>query len=111
MAPGLHDTLHTGYTADQLKWCEENESNVWSFFIENKLLFNTDPSVFAKYTSEGPTTSGFPKEAPGKTGAWVGYRIIEKYAAKNSGISLADLMLENDSQKILEQSGYKPQKN
>ena len=111
MVPGLHDTLLTGYTAEQLKWCSENEANVWSFFIENKLLFNTDPSVFAKYTSEGPTTSGFPKEAPGNTGAWMGYRIVKKYAEKNSGLSLADLMNENDSQKILEASGYKPQKN
>ncbi len=111
MSPGLHDTLHTGYTSVQLKWCEENEGNIWSFIIENKLLFNNDPSVYAKYTNDGPATSGFPKEAPGKVGAWTGYRIFKAYAEKNNRVSLAELMRENDSQKILEQSGYKPIKN
>jgi len=110
MYPDLHDTLQTGYTKEQLKWCQENESNVWSFFIENKLLFNTDPSLFAKFINEGPSTNGFPKEAPGKIGAWIGYQIVKKYAEKHSDLKLSAIMLENDSQKILEKSGYKPNK-
>ena len=110
MAPELNDTLKTGYSQSQLKWCVENEASIWSFFIENKLLFNTDPSQFSKFVNEGPATNGFPKEAPGRIGAYVGWQIVNAYMKKNKEASLDDLLKENDAQKILEVSGYKPQK-
>lgn len=110
MAPDMADTLKTGYTAEQLQWCEENEAGIWAFFIENKLLFNTSPSEYVKYINEGPTTSGFPKESPGKVGAWIGYRIVQQYMKKNPDITLLELLNEKDATAILEKSGYKPQK-
>jgi len=110
MGPAMNDTLLTGYTASQLDWCKKNEAEIWSFFIENKLLFNTDPSLYAKFINEGPSTSGFPQEAPGKLGAWIGWQIVEAYMTKNNDVTLPQLMMENDAQKILEVSGYKPQK-
>jgi len=110
MAPDLHDTLRSGYSASQLKWCEENEGNMWSFFIENKLLFNTDPSEYAKFVNDGPATNGFPKEAPGRIGVWMGWQIVKEYMKQNSDVTLQNLLEEKDAQKILEQSGYKPKK-
>lgn len=110
MAPDVHDTLRTGYSDSQLKWCEENEGNIWSFFIENKLLFNTDPSEYAKYVNDGPATNGFPKEAPGRIGVWLGWQIVKEYMKKNSDVTLPELLSEKDAQKILEESGYKPKK-
>ncbi|MBL0343373.1 MAG: hypothetical protein IPP71_22435 [Bacteroidetes bacterium] len=110
MAPEMDDTLRTGYTEQQLKWCESNEASIWSFFIENKMLFNTDPSQYSKFVNEGPATNGFPKEAPGKIGTWVGGQIVKAYMNKNSDATLKDLLKEKDAQKILEISGYKPQK-
>ena len=110
MAPEMADTLKSGYTAEQLAWCEENEASIWAFFIENKLLFNTSPSEYLKYINEGPTTSGFPKESPGKVGAWIGYRIVIQYMKKNPDITLVDLLNEKDATSILEKSGYKPHK-
>jgi len=110
MSPGINDTLITGYSAAQLEWSKQNEANVWSFLIENKLLFNTDPSQYAKFINDGATTSGFPKEAPGKIGAWIGWQIVKGYAENNSEITLPEIMNEPDAQKILEKSSYKPQK-
>ena len=110
MAPGIHDSLITGYTAAQLEWCIQNEENIWTFLIENKLLFNTNASEYAKYVNEGPASGGFPKEAPGKIGAWTGWQIVKKYASENSDLSLQDILNEKDAQKILEKSGYKPKK-
>ncbi len=110
MAPEMQDTLKTGYTASQLQWCRENEGSIWAFFIENKLLFNTDPSQYSKFVSEGPTTNGFPKEAPGKIAAWVGWQIVNEYMDKKGSATLTDLLNEKDAQKILETSGYKPKK-
>lgn len=110
MLPETNDTLITNYTSEQLKWCDENESKIWSFFIENKLLFNNDPSVFNKFVNDGPTTNGFPKEAPGKIGAYTGWQIVNAYMDKNNSLTLVDLLKENDAQKILDSSGYKPKK-
>jgi hypothetical protein len=109
MLPELHDSLITGYSASQLKWSIENESKIWSFFIENKLLFNSTPSVYNKYVSEGPTTNGFPKEAPGNLGSFTGWQIVNAYMKRNN-VSLSQLMLEKDAQKILDESAYKPSK-
>lgn len=110
MAPELHDSLRTGFSESQLKWCEENEGNIWSFFIENKLMFNTNPSEYAKFVNDGPATNGFPKEAPGRIGVWVGWQIVKEYMKKNSDVTLQNLLEEKDAQKILEESGYKPKK-
>ncbi len=110
MSPEMNDTLLTGYTNEQLEWSKKSESDIWAFFIENKLLFNTDASLYAKFINDGPATSGFPKEAPGKLGSFIGWQIVQQYAEKNSELSLPEILAENDAQKILEQSGYKPKK-
>jgi len=110
MLPEMHDSLLTGFTGEQLKWCEGNETEMWSFFIENKLLFSTDQAAYSKYINDGPTTNGFPKESPAKIGAWIGWRIVNTYMQKSKNINLTDLLRERDAQKILEVSGYKPEK-
>jgi hypothetical protein len=63
--PDTPDTLKIGYSATQLEWCRNNEKNLWSFFIDNKLLFSFDPNLMNKYVNDGPTTNGFPRESPG----------------------------------------------
>jgi len=110
MAPGLHDSLVTGFTGDQLEWCYESESEIWGFLIEQKLLFNTDPSTYVKYVNDGPTTSGFPDRSPGKVASFTGWKIVDEYMDKNPNVSLKQLMELNDAQSILESSGYKPNK-
>ena len=110
MNPEMHDSLITGYTNAELEWCKANEKQIWSYFIEQKLLFNTDPATYAKYVKEGPGTSGFPDGAPGKIGAWVGWQIINAFMDQNRNTSLTELMNQKDAQLLLEQSAYKPQK-
>jgi len=110
MVPDLADTLKTGYTATQLEWCRNNEAGIWAFFIDKKLLFNNDPSEYIKYINDGPTTSGFPPDSPGKIGAWIGWQIVQKYMNENTSVTIDQLLKEQDAQKILEKSHYKPQR-
>lgn len=110
MNPEIHDSLITGYSNAELEWCKANETQIWSYFIEQKLLFNTDPLTYARYVKEGPGTSGFPDGAPGKIGAWVGWQIINAYMDQHANTTLTDLLNQKDAQLILEQSAYKPQK-
>lgn len=110
MLPEISDTIKFGYAKKQLDWCIASEKSIWSFFIEHKLLFSSEASQIGKFINDGPSTNGFPKESPGNIGAWIGYKIVKAYMDKHSGISLAQLMTEKDSQKIFRDSGYKPAK-
>lgn len=107
MVPDLNDTIKIGFTALQLKWCRENEEKMWSFFIEHKMLYNTNEKEYIRFIQDGSTTQGFPEGAPGKTGCYIGWQIIRAYM-KNNDVTLQQLLNENDAQKILTQSGYKP---
>jgi hypothetical protein len=111
LLPDVADTLKTGYTAAQLDWCRKNEPMIWSFFIEQKLLFSTDPNLVSKYTNDGPTTNGFPKDSPGNIGQFIGLQIVRAYMQKNTGTTLHQLMDQKDLQLIFQVSGYKPAKS
>lgn len=110
LLPDAQDSLKIGYTAEQLKFCKNNEANLWAFFIGKNLLFSTKQSEYWKYISEGPSTNGLPKETPAMIGNWVGWQIVRKYMNENLSVTLKQLMEEDDAQKILTKSKYKPQK-
>ena len=108
LMPGIPDSIITGFEARDLAWCEENEPEIWKFFIEYKMLYSAEPLEFSKYVTEGPSTSGMPAEAPGNIGSWVGWRIVSSYMKRHPEITLPQLMRETDAQKILTESKYKP---
>ncbi|HLN52870.1 MAG TPA: DUF2268 domain-containing putative Zn-dependent protease [Lentimicrobium sp.] len=95
------------YTPQQLDWVVSNEQNLWTFIIDNQLLYSSDPKAITMFMTDGPFTSGFSEESPSRTGHWIGWQIVRKYM-QNNDVSLEDLLKDTDSQKILQQSGYKP---
>jgi hypothetical protein len=108
--PEVADTLKIGYTTRQLAWCQENEGGIWAYLLENDLLFNSDYMEIQKYLAEAPFTPGVGENsnsAP-KLGLWTGWQIVRKYMDKNPDVTLQQLMLEKDPQKILTDSKYKP---
>lgn len=109
--PDSPDSIKTGYSRSQLDWCLANEKNIWSFFIDNKLLFSSDPNLMSKFVNDGPTTNGFPKESPGNIGQFIGWRIVRSYMKNHPEVSLQQLMEQKDMMKIFNESKYKPEKN
>ncbi len=109
MMPELADTLLTGYTASQLKWCERNEPQMWNYLIEHKLLFSTRQMDIVRYINDGPTTNGFPPESPARTGAWLGWRIVKAYMEQHPDTTLKQLMANTRYLEILNTSAYAPQ--
>lgn len=107
--PETDDQFKIGYTEEQLKWCANNEKNLWSFLIENELLYSSDAKSISIFMTDGPFTASFSQESPSRTGAWLGWQIVKSYM-KNNNIGLAGLMANANSQEILEKSGYKPKK-
>ena len=110
LLPAVQDSLKIQYSQQQLDYCSQNEFNVWSYFASEKLLYSTDQTEIMKFTSEGPFTSAFSKEAPPRIGYWIGWQIVKQYMKNNPEISLEQLMKEVDAQKILNKAKYKPRK-
>lgn len=108
MLPDQPDSLIFGFSPDQMRWCQRNEKEMWSYMVEHKLLFNTDAFTIRKFVDDAPFTHNFPKESPGRAAVWIGYRIVNRYMNRNENVTLSELMEERDYQKILNQSKYNP---
>lgn len=102
----LHNILR--YTEEQQKWVEDNEYNIWSYIIQNKLLYNKDRTKYLSLIAEGPTTKGI-ADSPSRIGNYIGYKIVQAYMEKNP-ITLDSLFRTSKSELILKASEYKPQK-
>lgn len=106
--PNTADSLKTGYTQHQLDWCREFEGRIWSHIVKNEDLQSLTPSTIQVYIGEGPFTQGLSQEdSPGNIGQWIGWQIVKKYAAGNSGLKPEEIM-NTDPKKILEDAKYKP---
>jgi gliding motility-associated lipoprotein GldB len=108
--PAITDILKIGYSTNQLEWCKENEAGIWAYFLDNDLLFESDYMKIQRYLSEAPFTPGLGENSSSapKLGVWTGWQIVRQYMEKNPDISVQQLMLEKDAQKILAGSKYKP---
>lgn len=104
------ENLIVGFSKEQLKWCQQNESNLWQFIIENELLYSTDSKAMSMFMVDGPFTSSFSQESPARTGAWLGWQIVSSYMEKNN-VPLTKMTAIENSREILDKSGYKPRKN
>lgn len=104
--PKMDDRLKIRYTEDQFKWMTHSEADVWAFFIQNKMLFETDYNKFHNFVDEAPKTNAFKDSAP-RTADYIGWQIVRRYV-KKTGCNLVQLMEETNSQKILQESGYRP---
>ncbi|MBS1920255.1 MAG: hypothetical protein JST17_08380 [Bacteroidetes bacterium] len=106
--PELADSVKTGYSQQQLDWCQQNEGLIWSTIVGNGEINSIDPVTIQNYIGEGPFTQGFSQEySPGNIGQWIGWQIIKKFAEKNPDIKPEEVM-KADSKKILETAKYKP---
>ncbi len=109
--PFVSDTVIFEYTPAQLTWVENNERPMWNYFLENNLMYETNHLKVTKLLQPAPTSSGMPPESPGRTGAYMGYKIVEAFMKRNPDKTLRDLAGIMDSQLILESSKYKPKRN
>ncbi|CAM3674389.1 gliding motility lipoprotein GldB [Flavobacterium gelidilacus] len=112
LIPDVSDFDKIAYTEDKYRWCQENESEIWSNFIENKLLYDTNPKNEQRFMNEAPFSKFYleiDNESPGRVGAWVGWQIVRSYAENHPDVKLQEL-LAMDAKKIFEESKYKPKK-
>ena len=108
LLPESADHIKIGYPIEKLQWCIENEHNIWAFMIENELLYSSSSQTLRNLFTDGPFTHSFSQESPARIGEWMGWQIVRSYMNSHPGLTIETLMMEEDAQKILEDSGYKP---
>jgi len=103
------DSIILEYTDKQLSWIKNNENQMWAFFLEKDWFYTTDQYVIKRLTYPSPNTEalGMPTSAPGQTGNYLGWRIVESYMKRHPETQSAEL-LSIDSQLLLEKAKFKP---
>ena len=111
LIPDYSDADKIGYTQDQIQWCQENESYMWRFFIDESLLYDTDPKLGNRFINRAPFSKFYleiDNETPGRVGTWIGWQIVRAYA-ENNKVDVKTL-LTTDAATIFNNSKYKPKK-
>jgi len=109
--PDVSDELKMGYSKEKLEWTQANESDVWKYFIEKELLYDSNSKLNTRFIDNAPFSKFYlesDKDSPGKIGVWVGWQIVRSYM-KNNDVTLQQLLAEKPEE-IYKKSKYKPRR-
>lgn len=109
--PNTEDYDKIGYTKEELAWVKGNEIDMWRFFIEKEVFYQTDPALQNRFIRPAPFSKFYleiDNESPGMVGRFLGWQIVRAYM-KNNDTSLTEL-LEMEAEEIFVNSKYKPKK-
>jgi len=107
MMPCKKDGLIVGYDDAEMSVVSANQESIWAHFINRQLFYETNHFVKNKYTGERPNVFEIGDQCPGRIARWLGWQIVKAYMDKNPNVSLSQLMVETDAQKILNGSKFK----
>ena len=108
---GKPETEILGYEKEQILWAEENEAEIWKFFIENDLLFSNDQALSERFIDEAPFSKFYlanDQDSPGGIGGWVGLQMVKNFM-EIENVGLVE-MLQTPNEEIFKKSKYKPRK-
>jgi len=111
LMPLAADSVKIGYTAQQLEWARENESQIWRYFVERELLYSTDKRLGPRFLDPAPFSKfglELDNESPGRIGRYIGWQIVRSFMDKNN-TSLSE-MLQTPGEELFKRSKYKPPK-
>lgn len=107
LLPDAADSLIIGYSAEQIKTCRKYEKQYWGYFAEKNRLYENSLTTVRELTTDGPFTAAISRDCPPRIAMWIGWQIVQSYMKKNE-VTLQQLMMEKDPQKILAKSKYRP---
>ncbi|UAM98264.1 gliding motility lipoprotein GldB [Polaribacter litorisediminis] len=109
--PSTSNQEKMGYSQDKLNWAEANEEEIWTYFIDQKLLFSTDTKLNLRFLENAPFSKFYKEQdnlSPGKIGVWMGWQIVKSYM-KHNNVSLQEL-LKTSEEEVFNKSKYKPKR-
>jgi len=98
-------------TKEKLVWAIENEFEIWSYFVEKELFYDTDLDLRSRFMSPAPYSKfnlDIDKKSPGGIGRWLGFKIVNSYMNHNQ--ITVNQLLNIDHYTIFKNSKYKPVK-
>ncbi len=98
-----------GYSQEKALFAQENEEQIYRYFIDRELLFDTDSSLLTRFVLPAPFSKFYleiDQETPGGVAQYIGLQIVSSYAS-NTGASLQDIV-NTPGETIFNLSRYKP---
>lgn len=99
------------YTTEELKWCDDNDVEVWKYFVEENMLYSTSSKLTQNFIAPGPFSKfgmDTDKDTPARIGVWFGWQIVRSFM-ENNNVPVQKLMLM-DAKEIFQKSKFKPTK-
>lgn len=109
--PSAEDYIKIGYTQEEWQWAIDNEFYIWQYFIENELLYSTNPKLVSRFIAPAPFSRfnlELDGESPGSLGQYIGWKIVRSYV-ENNNIPLLKL-LQMDAQTLFNNAKFKPKR-
>ena len=97
------------YNEKEILWAKDNEKEVWKFFIENEILFNTSNILVERFINFGPYSKfgiSTDYQSSPMIGKWIGYKIVKSYLKSNNK-TIEEILNMNEYELYLN-SNYKP---
>jgi len=111
LIPFVSDAQKIGYSKEEMEWAKANEEQIWRYFVERELLYNTDAGLDRKFLDPAPFSKfglELDNESPARLGRYMGWQIVRAFMEKTN--TELKQMLEMPADEILKQSNYKPKR-
>ena len=105
------DNYKIGYSQKKINWAIENEYFVWTYFIENDILFDPDNKLNSRFINNAPFSKFYlenDKDSSEMIGKFIGWQIVKSFM-KNNKISFKEMIALKPID-IYNKSKYKPKK-
>jgi gliding motility-associated lipoprotein GldB len=112
LLPAISDAEKMGYTEAEMQWAKDNEEDIWRYFIERELLYNTDPKLAPRFILDAPFSKFYleiDNESSGRIGQFLGWQMVRAYM-ENNDVTVPQLLIQ-EADEIFKNSKYKPTKN
>jgi gliding motility-associated lipoprotein GldB len=112
LIPSETDAVRMGYSTEELDWARANEEEIWRYFVEREVLYNTDAELDARFLMPAPFSKFrlelVDNESPDRLGRYIGWQIVRAFMSRND-IDLHQ-MIRLPAEEIFKRSNYKPEK-
>lgn len=109
--PETPDEQKIGYTREELEWAEQNEEEIWKYFVERQILFDSDTELYTRFLYPAPFSKFYlelDNESPALLGQFIGWQMVRQYMDRNN-VGVQE-MLQTDAETIFNKANYKPRK-
>jgi gliding motility-associated lipoprotein GldB len=97
------------YSPEKYVFTLENESQMWRYFIDNEMLYDTDSKLLSRFILPAPFSKFYlevDQQTPGGVGRYIGYRMVKSFM-ENNQVEL-ETMIDLSAEEIFKRSKYKP---